>query len=336
MIEVSIIVPIYKVEAYLERCVSSLMNQTLKNIEIILVDDGSPDNCPYLCDSFEKKDKRVKVVHKTNGGLSSARNAGMTIASGKYIGFVDSDDDIELDMYERMFEIAVKYQTDFVMCDYIRRLSDGNSYHKSLNIEPGYYDKNKIIKHIYPKLIMNNDIDYGPLLSVWHCLYNRKFLEDNHLCFDEDVKWSEDNIFSSKVGYCANNFYYMKDVSLYHYYQNENTITTSYRKGAWDVYKLMNNYIHQYFDSISEYDFTNQMYLHLIYYASNCIGLSVNKINLNEISNEIKSILSDDDLIIALKNVKNLNVSKRMRFQLWLMKHQHNLILALMVKRRNH
>ena len=89
---ISVIVPIYKVEEYLNRCVESLVNQTYKNLEIILVDDGSPDNCPEMCDRWAKQDKRIRVIHKKNGGLSDARNAGMRIATGEYIAFVDSDD----------------------------------------------------------------------------------------------------------------------------------------------------------------------------------------------------------------------------------------------------
>lgn len=97
---ISVIVPVYKVEAYLDKCVKSILNQTYQNLEIILVDDGSPDNCPAKCDEYAEQDSRVKVIHKTNGGLSSARNAGMEIAKGDYIGFVDSDDWIAPKMYE--------------------------------------------------------------------------------------------------------------------------------------------------------------------------------------------------------------------------------------------
>lgn len=123
---VSIIVPVYKVEPYLERCIKSLQNQTLIDIEIILVDDGSPDSCGEICDKYALSDNRIKVIHKKNGGLSSARNAGMRIAQGKYIGFVDSDDDVELDMYERMVTCIERYHTDFIMADYTRIMSDGS------------------------------------------------------------------------------------------------------------------------------------------------------------------------------------------------------------------
>ena len=100
--KISVIVPVYKVEKYLERCVDSIINQTYKNLEIILVDDGSPDNCGAMCDEFAKKDERIKVIHKENGGLSSARNAGLDIATGDYIAFVDSDDRITSDAYENL------------------------------------------------------------------------------------------------------------------------------------------------------------------------------------------------------------------------------------------
>ena len=101
MTKISVIVPIYKVEKYLARCVDSIINQTYKNLEIILVDDGSPDGCGAMCDEYAKKDERIKVIHKENGGLSSARNAGLDIATGDYIAFVDSDDRLSSDAYEK-------------------------------------------------------------------------------------------------------------------------------------------------------------------------------------------------------------------------------------------
>lgn len=107
---VSVIVPIYKVEAYLDKCVRSIVNQTYRNIEIILVDDGSPDQCPVMCDVWAKKDERIKVIHKENGGLSSARNAALDICQGTYIGFVDSDDYIEPEMYEQLLELCKQRQ----------------------------------------------------------------------------------------------------------------------------------------------------------------------------------------------------------------------------------
>lgn len=111
---ISVIVPIYNVEKYLARCVDSIINQTYKNLEIILVDDGSPDNCPKMCDDFAKKDSRISVVHKENGGLSDARNAGMKIASGECIVFVDSDDYIHCNMIDKMYGVMLKDGSEVV------------------------------------------------------------------------------------------------------------------------------------------------------------------------------------------------------------------------------
>lgn len=114
--KISIIVPIYNVENYLDKCIKSIVNQSFKNLEIILVDDGSPDNCPAICDEWAKKDNRIKVIHKENGGLSDARNAGLAVATGEYIAFVDSDDYIEADMYKKLLSVALNNKCDIVSC----------------------------------------------------------------------------------------------------------------------------------------------------------------------------------------------------------------------------
>ena len=334
MPKISIIVPVYKVEKYIDRCIKSLVNQTLKDIEIILVDDGSPDSCPNICDDWAKKDQRIKVVHKENGGLSSARNAGVRIATGKYVGFVDSDDDVELDMYEKMYHQAQVNKVDFVMCDYQRILNDHERYIKTLDIDEGYYSKEKIIHDIYPQLIMKSSIEYGPLLSVWHCLYRLDFLHTHHLEFDEEVRWSEDNIFSAFVGYYAQSFYYMKNEALYHYYQNVGSITTSYRKGSWNVYKTMNIHLHQFFDDIVDYDFSQQLNYHLIYYACNCLNQTGLMKQFKKTKEEISKLLSDKELVQSLHDVKNLSVNPKLEIQIGLMKYKMYLLLSMLVRRR--
>ena len=114
--KISVIVPVYKVEPYLDKCVSSIVNQTYTNLEIILVDDGSPDNCPAMCDTWAEKDSRIRVIHKTNGGLSDARNAGMTVATGELMAFVDSDDWIAPDMYEYLYQRLTEDNSDIAAC----------------------------------------------------------------------------------------------------------------------------------------------------------------------------------------------------------------------------
>lgn len=113
---INVIVPVYKVEPYLDKCISSIVNQTYKNLEIILVDDGSPDSCPTMCDAWAEKDSRIRVIHKPNGGLSDARNAGMTVATGELMAFVDSDDWIAPDMYEYLYQRLTEDNSDIAAC----------------------------------------------------------------------------------------------------------------------------------------------------------------------------------------------------------------------------
>ena len=114
--KISVIIPVYKVEEYINRCIKSVVNQTYDNLEIILVDDGSPDNCPVICDKWAEKDSRIKVIHKNNGGLSDARNMGMKIASGELIGFIDSDDWISKEMYQLLYENMKENESDISAC----------------------------------------------------------------------------------------------------------------------------------------------------------------------------------------------------------------------------
>ena len=117
---ISVIVPVYKVEKYLHQCVDSILNQTCQNLEVILVDDGSPDACPAICDGYAAKDSRVKVLHKANGGLSDARNAGMAVARGEYLSFADSDDVLPADALEKMLQLALSENADLVIGDHVR------------------------------------------------------------------------------------------------------------------------------------------------------------------------------------------------------------------------
>ena len=181
---------------------------------------------------------------------------------------------------------------------------------------------------------MGRNIDYGPLLSVWHCIYKKDFLLDNNIFFNEEVKWSEDNLFSAIVGYCAESFYYMKNQSLYHYYNNPGTITTGYRKGAWEVYKKMNTCLYDYFNDREDYNFHNQLNIHLIYYACNVIDMLVRNNSATEAKNMMNKILNDSDLVYALDNVCNINISIKFKFQLFLMKNKFTNILFFMIKRR--
>ena len=161
---ISIIVPVYKVEKYIEKCVNSILEQTYHNLEIILVDDGSPDKCGQICDEYQKKDSRIKVIHKKNGGLSDARNSGIRIASGQYLGFVDSDDYIAPDMYEHLFLIMKEKNADIGVCNACI-VSENSVPEFTDDTQPVVFESNECLKvMICDKLLTVN---------TWNKLYKR-------------------------------------------------------------------------------------------------------------------------------------------------------------------
>ncbi len=182
---ISVIVPIYKVEAYLDRCVESIVNQTYKNLEIILVDDGSPDNCPRMCDDWAKKDNRIKVIHKSNGGLSDARNAGMAVANGELMGFVDSDDYISEDMYQALYDDMVENDSDISACG-VEMVWEENGQVRALTISGTYLLTNEEAM----RATIEETFIKQP---VWYKLYKTEQIKE--LCFPvgkyhEDVFWT--------------------------------------------------------------------------------------------------------------------------------------------------
>ena len=151
---VTIVVPVYKVEKYLNRCLNSIVNQTYENLEIILVDDGSPDRCPLICDEWANKDKRIKVVHKKNAGLGMARNTGLDHATGKYICFFDSDDYVALNTIEKAYENIKKYSSDIVMYGMYSVDSEGKVVSADIpQTDKDYYSGDEIAKFILPNML---------------------------------------------------------------------------------------------------------------------------------------------------------------------------------------
>ena len=215
--KISVIVPVYKVENELDRCVSSILNQTYKNIEIILVDDGSPDRCPKLCDEYSKKDSRVRVIHKKNGGLSSARNNGLKHATGEFILYVDSDDFIELDTCERFLEYADD-DVDFVVG--VGKLIKKETQHmlRHSNIIPG---KKYEAKDFAIQSIKNAEWHASACLN----LYSRKYLLKNKLFYKEGILY-EDTYILPDLYLRARCIVYM-DYPFYNYIIRENSIMTS-------------------------------------------------------------------------------------------------------------
>lgn len=213
---ISIIVPVYNVEDYLKACLDSIINQTYKNLEIILIDDGSTDNSGKICDEYAGKDNRIKVIHKPNGGLSDARNAGLEIAKGEYIGFVDSDDYITEDMYEFLYNLVVDNNLDVAMCASCDVYENG-TVKEPKTFETVFFDKKeKIIENLF----LNKA--GGAAVSVCNKLFKKKVIENCKFTVDktyEDVfyilKWIENTqkfARSSVVKY----YYFQRNQSIMH------------------------------------------------------------------------------------------------------------------------
>ena len=225
---ISVIIPVYNVEKYLDRCLESVVNQTYKNLEIILVDDGSPDNCPKMCDEWAKKDSRIRTIHKINGGLSAARNAGMDALTGDYIGFVDSDDWIEINMFERLISILTDYSADMAVCDI--QLDKFK--------RPATQPKHIITSSWGRKECLNSFFRINGEKSntgVYRYLLSKKVFGNYRFVngmINEDVHAAY--FFSSRCTNAA-----VTNEVLYHYYQNPKSITNcTFNKKKMDLIKM--------------------------------------------------------------------------------------------------
>ena len=209
---ISVIVPVYNVEKYLNKCVDSIINQTYKNLEIILVDDGSPDNCPKICDDYSKKDNRIVVIHKNNGGLSDARNAGIDIANGEYLSFVDSDDYIDEKYVEVLYDLIDKYNSKISMVDIKRVFENGKIYSNSNNKEFVLTQKDFFDKMLYGERDLDN--------SASGKLYHKKLFNDIRYPVG---RLYEDTATTYKI-ILKNYIIPVKSVSLYNYMIRKNSI----------------------------------------------------------------------------------------------------------------
>lgn len=209
---VSIIVPIYNVELYLKRCIDSLINQKYRNIEIILVDDGSPDNCPNICDGYAETDNRIKVIHKTNGGLSDARNAGLRTATGDLIAFVDSDDWVSSTYIEAMLNAMNDSGADIVECGFIRTSGEIPISARGVQFSRKEYSSTEALQ----LLIKDHELHQ----IVWNKLYTRSVIADTLF---EVGKYNEDEFWTYQIMGRAQKIVKIDDI-LYYYYQNNASI----------------------------------------------------------------------------------------------------------------
>lgn len=285
---VSVIVPVYNAEKYLRECLDSIANQTLSDIQVIMIDDGSIDTSNIICKEYVKNHAGFEYYYKDNGGTASARNFGLKYAVGEYIGFVDADDYIERDMFEKMYLAAKRDDCDILYC-YLPGLDD------YLYLEPGFYDKKSMYETIYPRLLpcLNEagtfrSIDYGNCSR----LYRRDLIEKNYIRTYEKSRYIEDLAFAFETTVYANRYGVIDEGLLYHYRPVTTSKTHSYSKDMWQAIKGLLQYIKTV--SINcEYDFTNSINYAIFYFCCSVIRNELrNPTKRNAIQN-ISEAISD-------------------------------------------
>ena len=269
MPKVSIIVPVYNVEKYLSRCMDSLLNQTLKDIEIILVDDGSPDNCPAICDEYAKQDHRVKVVHKKNGGLGYARNSGMEMASGEFLAFVDSDDFVDVTMYEKLLKCVEENKLDTCYCRMQKYYPSGKIIPMEELAENKIFEGRSEVDTFLLKMFGGEEYEGKNLhaISVCKALYSTALIRKHNIKFLSEREMAAEDLFfnidylsrAEKVGWI--------NELMYYYFYNSASTTTSYSQRYFNTVKNTMNSLAPYLDKYYSYQFYKN------YYSGTILGL---------------------------------------------------------------
>lgn len=303
---VSVIVPVYKAEAYLRQCLDSICGQSYRKLEIILVDDGSPDSSGMICDEYAAKDERITVLHQENAGISQARNNGLAAATGEYVLFVDSDDWIEAETCEAAVAAAKGQQADVVFWNYYREYGDKQLTRKLLPNTNIVFDKaecvelrRRIVGPVGKELARPEQLD--TLSTVWGKLYRRDCIEASAARFVdlEEIGTCEDGLFNAEVFSAVEKAVYI-DRYLYHYRRtNENSFTTGYKADLWEQW----NRLYDRFGEICPEEsaaLKNRIALNLIGLGMN---ISVSGLATNEKRAALKEILASSQYRAAVRRL---------------------------------
>lgn len=334
--KVSVILPIYNCEKYIERCINSILNQTYQNMQILLIDDGSTDNSGMICDNYSKSDSRIVVVHKKNEGVSKARNMGLELAEGEYITFVDADDWIENNMIEKMVSILEEKKVDIVRCNFFRNYRDGSEKVNDIDYSEEIYDiilnkdaiKNKIItKSLEAKL-----------RTYMYLLVFKKKLINEKLRFESEICLMEDLIFELQLLLKADSMY-MISSPLYHYFQNYEGITKSNKQ-----LELKIESIFKVDDMITNILRKKNLYTNILgkkYTTNNLRMIDTYLLKISQIerlgdSIKIYNEYLKDKRIIKMINMIDLNeIPIHKRISINLIKHKSAVFLAMYYKTKN-
>ena len=333
---ISVIVPVYNAEKYLKRCINSILNQSYKELEIILVDDGSTDQSLNICKCFADIDTRIKLIHQENSGVAAARNAGIRLATGEYITFVDSDDYIDYYMYEKMIEIVDQYHCDIVMCDCIKEF-DNHTEIYTHNIRSGFYNREQIEKEYFPHLLIMPDLNYPPTISNWLCLFKNNC--ERNIYYEQGIRFSEDWLFGALRMYQANSFYYLKGATYYHYNcKNQSSATHMFVLDKWNDYEKLYFKMVEMFSGCQKWNFLKQLDKVLLFLIYNAVGeiLSTHKLETKDKIVRSKKILTQKYVkkMFSRIDIMGLPISLKLKILTYIYKYRRGLKLFIYFQNR--
>lgn len=276
----SVIVPVYNVEKYLKRCVESILAQTERDLEIILVDDGSTDASGKMCDEYAEKYGRLKVIHKENGGLTSAWIAGAKASKGDYLGFVDSDDWIDMDMYKRMYKKARDYNADMVLCGLVKEFENEKRKKTYLTdrLTKSFYDEKSIRKEIVPVFLCDGGFDSRAIpASRAMKLYRRDIIMNNIKYCNDEVSIGEDLVITFASFIDTKSIYAIHDYYPYHYWINESSLTGKHDRHYLDKLIVLRNQLMKINEAKSIYDYSEQITNDFLFLTLMCIKEEIHK-----------------------------------------------------------
>ena len=337
--KVSVIVPVYNVEKYLDRCMQSLLGQTLKEIEIIMVDDESPDNCPALCDGYKLSYNndlhwpRIKVIHKKNGGLGFARNSGLEMATGEYVAFLDSDDFVNVNIYERLYGKAKEKDVDVVYCNCNIYKDDKHFYpRKDVTDEVTFQGRNAVddflLDMVAPLPEYHHDVRY--MMSVWHAIYRRSiFMEHNVRFVSEREFVSEDIIFNIDCLPNVESICYLPDC-LHYYVVNPNSLSHTYDDAKYQRMVNLSCAIRERLAKIySEEEYCLHYLRSVFFLLRNTV---IRMVLSGETNKKIKEILDEKVYQELLSNYPYQRMDLKHRIVFFLLKYRCVLLLWILFK----
>ena len=345
MISISVVVSIYNVEQYIEQCVKSLINQTLRNIEIILVDDGTKDQSGQIIDNLAEMDKRIKVIHKENGGLASARNAGLKIAQGEFIIFIDGDDWIDETMLEKLYNSAKSNDSDMSLCSFTRFVN--NEYRSSDEMSIiSFFKQDMVIsghENVVNDLLLHmigtmpeDKLDVDLLMSCCRCLYKKQLLIKNNIKFKSERAFiSEDLIFQIEA------FEYINRVSsvaepLYYYRCNNGSLTQSYRPERFEKECVQYEKVCELIEKYNYGEYANlRAQRSFIGRVRNCLRAEVQDNKVESFSGKLKNmkkILSDSRIQGVLREYPISRLKASLQLVSFFMRVNNSIILYLLFK----